>query len=77
MSATIHHIGVAEDTKLVDLSTEQLAKVSAELDHVMHVTLRRDPEEGLVFECGGMWMGLTAETITVMEVWALAEAMEN
>jgi hypothetical protein len=77
MSATIEHIGAAEDARLADLSTEQLEKVSAELDHVMHVSLRRDPEEGLVFECGGLWMALTAVTITVGEVWKLAESLEN
>lgn len=77
MSATIEHIAVAEGAKLCDLSTEQLEKVSEELDHVMHVHLRQDPEEGLVFEAGGLWMALTAKTITVGEVWKLAEALEN
>jgi hypothetical protein len=77
MSAATVSMTVAGDTKLCDLSSEQLEKVSAELDHVMHVSLRRDPEEGLVFECGGLWMALTAATITVREVWKLAEALEN
>lgn len=68
---------VAGDSLLGDLSTEQLEQVSAELDHVMHVRLRRDPEEGIVFEAGGLWMALTASRITVVEVWQLAEALEN
>lgn len=77
MSATTVSMTVAGDSKLGDLSTEQLSQVSSELQHVLGVGLRRDPEEGLVLESGGLWMALHGGTMTLGDVWKLAESLEN
>ena len=67
---------VAEGALLSTLSQEQMEYVSLGLTNNFGVVLHGDPEEGMVLESEfGMWIGIHATTITVMDVWEIAREM--